>query len=121
MHKDPDADLVLRMKANATFADYVQMHGCTPRRTLHVVMFNKSQIELLRKLRKVNGGYVIAHVDATGGVIRRQHKSDPETLLHGVVISSPVSDRSPIAVCEFLSPKRDKHAIAGCLTRFVQE
>ena len=122
MHKDPDADLLLRLKQNKDLADYVQMHECTPRVPLAMVFFQNRQIELMRTLRKANRGHIVAHVDATGGVIRRSRgPGDPEILLHAIVVGNVLEDRSPFAVCEFLSPDRHKQAIAGCLARFVQQ
>ena len=104
------------MQTNETLNSFVPVASAKP---LCILMVSKDQLELLKFMRKTVKP-LIAHLDATGSVVRKLPLENVNIFLYAVVVSSPIKGEPPIPIGEFLLSDQTKASISFALNAFLR-
>ena len=109
-------DLIKRMKTNETLNKFVRVASAKP---CCVLMVSDGQLELLKYMRKTVNP-LIAHLDATGSIVKKLQLDNAIVFLYAVVVSSPVKGEPPFPIGEFLLSDQTKPSISFALNAFLR-
>ena len=86
------------------------------------ILFRNSQLEAFDELRRLQHGNVVAHLDATGGLVNalpREIEGTTKVFSYVISISSPKPKGAPLTMAEFILNQHDGLTIQRCLESFI--
>ena len=86
------------------------------------ILFRNSQLEAFDELRRLQHGNVVAHLDATGGLVNalpREIEGTTKVFSYVISISSPKPKGAPLTMVEFILNQHDGLTIQRCLESFI--
>ena len=110
-------DLYLRMENDKELNEYVRMCSVKP---VAVVMFSDQQLEIVKKARRASKR-LVAHIDATGSIVKQVNDNEKRLLLYAIVLKSPLKGEPPVAVCQFVLSDHSQGSIEHALNFFLLE
>lgn len=89
-----------------------------------VILYRNSQLEALDELRSLQHGNVVAHLDATGGLVNalpKEIQGSTQVFSYVISVSSPKPKGAPLTIVEFILNKHDGKTIQRCLEYFNEK
>ena len=120
---EPMTDLYLMYKAEQSETKKHRFIRQLSIASFRVICFRLSQIKAMGKLRKLQKGNLVGHLDATGGLVNAfPEEIEGSTQIYSYVISirSPAKG-APLTVLEFILNQHDSQTIRQCLEYFESE